>query len=174
MTGVQTCALPIYRQFVWGNPAAGRSQEVGEHIKTEKHTFQVLQTPGHSPDHLCLFEEKEGWLFTGDIYVGEKIIYLYEGENLTELKKSLQTLSTLNFSTMFCTHRGPVAKGPESLVRKLSYIEKLQEKALLLKKNGYSIKEITKKLLGGEDYMYVISGGEFSKTAFIKALITSE
>lgn len=165
-------SIPFYRRFVWGKPATGRCQEVSEHIKTEKHTFQVIPTPGHSPDHLCLFEEREGWLFTGDLYVGERVYYLYESENLTEIKKSLEKLSTLNFSTLFCSHRGPVVKGPETLVRKLAYIENLQEKALQMKKNGYHIKQITKKLLGGEDYMYIISRGQFSKTAFVKALIS--
>ena len=32
--------------------------------------FQVIYTPGHSPDHICLFEHKHGWLFTGDLFVG--------------------------------------------------------------------------------------------------------
>ena len=34
-------------------------------------TIQVLHTPGHSPGHMCFFEEATGYLFTGDlIYKG--------------------------------------------------------------------------------------------------------
>ncbi|MBS3948913.1 MAG: MBL fold metallo-hydrolase [Dethiobacter sp.] len=166
-----TPRIPLYRRVVWGNPAAGRCQEIGELMETEKYTFKVIRTPGHSPDHLCLYEEKKGWLFTGDLYMGEKILYFYKSEDLVALKQSLAKLASLNFSTLFCSHRGSVAKGPESLARKLSYIEDMQGKALQMRKNGYDAQEITKRLLGKEDYLYVISYGEFSKTAFVRALI---
>lgn len=164
--------IPYYRRFVWGKPGAGQSQAAGTSVETDKHIFRVLHAPGHSPDHLCLYEEKEGWLFTGDLFVGEKIIYLYKAEDLTAMKKTLKVLSELDFSTLFCSHRGPLKKGPEALARKLRHIETMQEKATDLQEEGFSVPQITRKLLGKEDYMYVISGGEFSKTAFVKALIS--
>lgn len=166
--------IPYYRRFVWGTPATGRCQKVGETIETDKYVFQVFPTPGHSTDHICLYEENKGWLFTGDLFVGERVIYLYQNEDLFCIKESLRKMSELDFSTLFCSHRGPVAAGPDSLKRKLNYIESLQEKALQMKNNGSDLKKITTTLLGKEDYMYVISRGEFSKTAFVKALLTSD
>jgi len=163
--------IPYYRRFVWGTPAAGRSQIVREVIKTEKYVFQVIASPGHSADHLCLYEKKEGWPFTGDLYVGEKIFYLYQNEDLPKMKETLKKLAKLNFSTLFCSHRGRLQKGPEALTRKLLHIETLEEKAKALQLKGFSLSDITRQLLGKEDYMRIISKGEFSKTALIAALL---
>jgi len=39
-------------------------------------TLRVLHTPGHSPGHICLFEEDKGYLYTGDlIYIGDLFAY---------------------------------------------------------------------------------------------------
>ncbi len=166
--------IPWYRKFVWGEPSAGKSRRVPKVVDTEKHSFDVLPSPGHSKDHICLLERTQGWLFTGDLYVGEKIIYLYESENINEMINSLKYLSSLDFSTIFCSHRGIVEKGPATLKNKLNYIENIREEAKYLDQKGLDITTITKKLLGREDYMYLISKGEFSKTAFIKALVKGE
>ena len=40
-------------------------------IDLGERVIQVLHTPGHSPGHMCFFDEKTGYLFTGDlIYKG--------------------------------------------------------------------------------------------------------
>jgi hypothetical protein len=31
----------------------------------EAYLFEVIPTPGHCPDHVCLFEREQGWLFNG-------------------------------------------------------------------------------------------------------------
>lgn len=165
-------SIPYYRRFVWGAPAAGECQAAGEVIETDRYSFRVIASPGHAEDHICLFEEKQGWLFTGDLYVGERIYYLYENENLDAMKKTLRALSGLSFSTLFCSHRGPLQRGPEALLRKLHHIESLEQKAGELQRKGYPQREITKRLLGREDYMHFISRGEFSKTALVRALLS--
>lgn len=38
----------------------------GDVLDLGNYRFQVLETPGHSLGSIALFEEKEGWLFTGD------------------------------------------------------------------------------------------------------------
>lgn len=163
--------IPYYRRFVWGAPAAGECQRVGEVIETDQYSFRVIVSPGHSADHICLYEEKEGWLFTGDLYVGERIYYLYENEDLQAMKETLKMLSKLEFSTLFCSHRGPLQKGSEALTRKLAHIESLEERTKELQAKGYTSHEITRQLLGKEDFMNFISRGEFSKTAFVKAML---
>ena len=44
----------------------------GEVLDLGGRKIQALHTPGHSPGHLCFWEAKRGFLFTGDlIYAGE-------------------------------------------------------------------------------------------------------
>ena len=66
--------LHPYRRLFWGwpLPSTGVSLNDGQSIQTEHHRFDVLFTPGHSADHLCLHEASQGWLFTGDLFVGGK------------------------------------------------------------------------------------------------------
>jgi glyoxylase-like metal-dependent hydrolase (beta-lactamase superfamily II) len=64
--------LHPYRRVLWGwpEPSQGRPVSDGDWIETDHHRFQVIYTPGHSPDHICLYEPDRGWLFTGDLFVG--------------------------------------------------------------------------------------------------------
>jgi len=58
-----------YQEEVWGYPVPSLVKPLGDFIETEKYQFEVVPTPGHDLDHICLFERSQGWLFTGDLYV---------------------------------------------------------------------------------------------------------
>src|SRR5512141_464247 len=64
--------LHPYRKLFWGWPRRSVACPVDEpaSIQTGKYRFELLFTPGHAPDHLCLYEPDQGWLFTGDLFVG--------------------------------------------------------------------------------------------------------
>ncbi|MCW9709106.1 MBL fold metallo-hydrolase [Fodinibius salsisoli] len=72
-------------------------------------TFDVLYTPGHSPDHVSLYSQDEGILIAGDALFREGIgrTDLYKG-SMETLKKSIKTeLYTLpDDTTVYCGH-GP-------------------------------------------------------------------
>jgi len=38
----------------------------GDRISNGTFGFEVLRTPGHSPGHVCLYEARKRWLFSGD------------------------------------------------------------------------------------------------------------
>ena len=50
---------PIAASFGAG-PGPSRGQPIGEWVETDRYRFQVIHTPGHSPDHICLFEPEQG------------------------------------------------------------------------------------------------------------------
>ena len=53
--------LQPYRRLMWGwpEPSSGKQVLDGEMIRTENFSFQVIYTPGHSPDHICLYEPEQ-------------------------------------------------------------------------------------------------------------------
>ncbi|MCP4513629.1 MAG: MBL fold metallo-hydrolase, partial [Delftia sp.] len=67
-----TQPLHPYRRLMWGWPEPSQAQPLsdGALIETEHYSFEVIYTPGHSSDHVCLYEARQGWLFTGDLFVG--------------------------------------------------------------------------------------------------------
>ena len=58
-----------YQEEVWGYPIPSLVKPIGDFVETGKYRFEVIPTPGHDLDHICLFERSQGWLFTGDLYV---------------------------------------------------------------------------------------------------------
>ena len=50
-------------------------------IEFGKRKLRVIHTPGHSPGHICMFEERTGYLFTGDLlYKGTMYAFLPESD----------------------------------------------------------------------------------------------
>jgi len=56
--------LQLYRKLFWGWPEPSQADPISDAaiLTTKDHSFYVIYTPGHSPDHLCLYEPDEGWL----------------------------------------------------------------------------------------------------------------
>lgn len=82
-----------------------RKIDVNECLVIEPFCFNIVYTPGHSPDSICLYEKKVGILFSGDtLYPGNIYLHLPES-NLNIYKKSLKTISTLsNIKHIYPSH----------------------------------------------------------------------
>lgn len=50
-------------------PASWAALNEGDRVPCGRHSLRVLVTPGHAPDHVCLYDEQ-----TGDVFVGDMII----------------------------------------------------------------------------------------------------
>ena len=93
-------------------------------LRTERYTFQVISTPGHSDDHHVLLEPNEGWLFAGDFYIGNLKLFR-RGENIHQMINSTRHLLTYDFDTIFCGHNPVLKNGKQAVERKLQYLETL-------------------------------------------------
>lgn len=163
--------LEPYRWVIWGQPQPVQAEPLGERLETEHYSFQVIPTPGHCPDHVCLLESSQGWLFSGDLYVGERVKYLRADQDAPAELDSLRRVLALDFETMFCSHAGLVPDGKAALRRKLDYWENVQGRAQEMARNGVSLKAIRDALLGPEGRMTPITRGHFSKLNLIRSLI---
>jgi len=88
----------------------------GDKIDLGGRTLEILATPGHTPDAICLLDRASGLLFTGDtFYPGT--IWLYRPEtDLDAYARSIQRLAVLapNLRMLLCAHNSPIA-GPTVL-----------------------------------------------------------
>ena len=84
----------------------------GEHLDLGGRMLEVLQTPGHTPDSLCLLDAANGLLFTGDtFYSGE--VYLWAPEtDVTGYAASIAKLVRLapDLKLLLPAHGPPVAE----------------------------------------------------------------
>ncbi|WP_313135080.1 MBL fold metallo-hydrolase [Anaerocolumna sp.] len=66
--------------------------------------IQVLHTPGHSPGHMCFYEENRGYLFTGDlIYIGTLFAY-YPSTDPVAYLASVKRVAALPVTKVFPAH----------------------------------------------------------------------
>ena len=163
--------LELYRWLIWGQLAPVRAEPIGEWLEMEHHRFQVIPTPGHCPDHICLLEPDEGWLFSGDMFIGERIRYLRADEDTQAELASLRHVLTLDFDTLFCSHAGVLPDGKSALRRKQDYWENLQGRAREMRLAGMPLVTVRDHLLGPEGRMAPLTRGHFSKLNLIKSLV---
>jgi len=163
--------LQFYRRLVWGQPADVEAQSLGKVIETPRYRFVVLPTPGHSPDHVCLFEPQEGWLFSGDLFIHERARYLRVDEDAHQILASLRRVLALRPRLLICSHAGFVEDGHTAIERKITYWEDLVEQARTLREEGLSVERIAEALLGPEGLATRVSRGHFSKRNLISSLL---
>jgi glyoxylase-like metal-dependent hydrolase (beta-lactamase superfamily II) len=107
----------------------------GDKLELGERSIEVISTPGHTPDSICLYDAANRLLFTGDTYY-PATIWLYRPE--TDLKLYEASVSRLeyqprNIRTLLGAHNVPVA--PSSVLPILA-LAALELQPPLLKKKG--------------------------------------
>lgn len=165
--------LHPYRRVMWGwpEPSQGTPISDGEMIETDNYSFQVVHTPGHSSDHICLYEPDTGWLFTGDLFVGGRERALRSDFDVWEILSSLKRISTLSITTLF-PGSARVRENPAAeLVAKISYLEDLGEQVLTRYRQGRSVNSIVRELCGSPMLLEFITLGHFSRRSLVLSFI---
>jgi glyoxylase-like metal-dependent hydrolase (beta-lactamase superfamily II) len=99
----------------------------GDTIDLGGRTIEVIATPGHTPDSICLFDRANGLLFSGDTYYPGPI-WLYRPEtDLVAYGKSVRRLAALQpqVRLVLGAHNVPVAP-PEVLGELAAAFENVQ------------------------------------------------
>jgi glyoxylase-like metal-dependent hydrolase (beta-lactamase superfamily II) len=163
-------AIEPYRRLAWGRPEPVTAQPLAAELRVAELRFIPSATPGHSPDHVCLLEPERGWLFTGDLFLAERLRYLRADEDLDAMIRSLRAVARLPAREVFCSHRGRVRGGPAALARKGEQLEELRGRARELLGQGLAEGEVARRLVGREGPMTWISRGHFSAVNFVRAV----
>jgi len=137
---------PEYRKITWGNRRAFNALPLGERVRSRTLEWQVIHTPGHADDHVALFHEESGRLFTGDLFVSPKTRVMMKTESVPLIMASLRKLLTLPFTSVFCSHAGFLENGRALLEQKLNHLENLQQTIIDRYKKGQTPSEINQQL----------------------------
>lgn len=116
-------------------PAETLSLDLGKDV-----TLEAIPTPGHSPDHICFWEQYSGGLFLGDAASVSLPMYHLAfpksptlSYNLTTHRSSIATLQKHDITRLYLTHWG-VENDVDSNLRhsleKLDELENIVEEAL--------------------------------------------
>ncbi len=124
MSGVPLAALERYRER-GGKPedlidairVPDRELVPGVDVETDVGTWQVIETPGHAPSHVCLHQPERRLLLSGDHLLGRTVLYFDYGHTpdpLGEYRESLDRVEPLDVDLCLPGHgkpfREPAAK----------------------------------------------------------------
>ena len=161
----RTQPLQPYRRMFWGwpEPSVGSPLLDQEIIQTERYRFRVIYTPGHSPDHICLYEQDQGWLFTGDLYVGGRDRGLRPDFDIWQIIASLKKIAGLPATMLFPGSARVRSHPDEALKSKIAYLEDLGQRVLELHHRGWEAGAIARALCGGPMFIELLTLGHFSR-----------
>jgi len=163
--------LQPYRRIFWGYPRPSEGQPIGETVETEHYRFQVIHTPGHSPDHICLYEPDEGWLFSGDLYIGGRDRALRTDYDIWAIIDSLKGIAPLGISRLF-PGSGTVREDPrEDLLEKIHYLEETGRRVRELCQQGLSLRQIARRIFGPELLIAYVTLGHFSGKCLVESYL---
>ncbi len=161
-----------YQKLLWGRSPAVTVEEVESVVKTDRYEFRVIPAPGHSEDQIVLYEPSQGWLFSGDAFLADRIKYFRGDEDFGATIDTLETLSKLEFDNLYCAHRPVIGEGQAALKRKLDYLLGLRDRVQQLADQGCSIREITRRILGTEDRpVFWFTFGDMGKQNLIRSIL---
>ena len=83
----------------------------GVEVETDLGTWQVYETPGHAPSHVCLHQPERRLLLSGDHLLGRVSLYYdfgYSPDPAGEFLSSLAVVSRLDVELILAGHGRPV------------------------------------------------------------------
>lgn len=160
-----------YQEQVWGYPVPSRPEPIGEYVTTENLRFDIIPTPGHSDDHICLMEKGRGWLFCGDLFYSTRAVVARPEENQWQIIASLKKIKGLKPRLLF-TAAGFVISEPDAkLEQAVQYLEDLGQKVKGLSGKGLSPVQVRQQLFGDENPASEGTQGQFSSENLVKAFL---
>lgn len=168
--------LRPYQKVMWGwpRPSEGKPMDDGDLIEVDGYSFQVLYTPGHANDHVCLFEPDRGWLFTGDLYVGGRERALRADYEIWQIIASLKRIASLPTTVMFPGSARARSSPRTRILDKIEYLEELGDRILERRDRGASVGRIVRELCGPPLLLEAITLGHFSRRALVESYLRGD
>ncbi|MBD3353075.1 MAG: MBL fold metallo-hydrolase [Candidatus Lokiarchaeota archaeon] len=162
-----------YQRFVWGIPKPTTSSpiELGKTYKFDDKKIIPISTPGHRKHHLSFYLPDLKWVFTGDIYCGRRVKTYFPYENFYEILSSIEKLKELELSKLFCAFRGMTDSPNQKLSEKFEYMCNLKDKVINLADDGFTLKQISRKIFGRERLISLITSGDMKHKHLISSIL---
>jgi glyoxylase-like metal-dependent hydrolase (beta-lactamase superfamily II) len=160
-------AVKLYRHVVWG----WTPRLAVELRELDPAPLEIIPLPGHTPDHVCVWDAERRILASGDLFLGVKVRVAHRHEAPRRLVESLRRAAALEPRLLLDAHRGPVRDAAVVLRAKIAWMEETIGAILAGHARGDAPREIARQVLGGEGMVGYASRGEYSKLAFVEAVL---
>lgn len=169
---------------MFGTSEPSKAEAIPNKIQCGNFNFEIIDTPGHSADHICLFEKNKKWLFSGDLYVSPDLDSQLKDVDGPDWINSIERIIALKPKWLFDGH-GIVIEGEleveKHLSNKLGFLIRLREKIYDEAKSPLSIKEITKRVFNdnnltntlsfNDGWLSLLTSSDFSRSNLVSSFI---
>jgi glyoxylase-like metal-dependent hydrolase (beta-lactamase superfamily II) len=168
-------SLPIrfYQHVLWGSAPAVRATPLpGETTRIGEHEARVVPAPGHCDDQVAYHVPSEGWLFSGDAFIHERVKVFRRDEDFARTVATLERLAALDFDVLLCAHRPRLQGGRAALREKLDWLRSLEGTVRDLHARGVESREIAARLsLGTKHPFYRLTFGDISTSNMVRSIL---
>jgi hypothetical protein len=132
--------------MAWGKMRPAEVSPLGAQVALGPYEADVVPAPGHCHDQVVFHVASEGWLFSGDAFIHERVKIFRRDEDFAASLVTLAHLVTLDFDTLFCAHRPRFTGGKAALQQKLEWLRHLEGEVKRLHAQGLSVREMARRL----------------------------
>jgi ribonuclease/clavin/mitogillin len=159
--------IRVYRRVVWSQPP----QLITPLVDFDPAPLQIVATPGHSEDHLAVWDAERRILASGDLFLGVKVQVAHEHESPVTLLRSLRAIASLEPRLLLDAHRGALDNATDRVRAKIAWMEETIGEIEALATQGAGEREIQRRVLGAEALVGRVSLGEYSKLGLVRAVL---
>ena len=164
-----------YQKWVWGKASPVVMDPIPPDWECRLGPMEVIHTPGHARDHVVYYFPNKGIVFSGDLFLAERLKYFRADEALGTQIQSLKSVLALDFDILLCAHHPKPKGGKAALQCKLDFLEEFQGRILTLHDRGMAAPEIFKQLgLREARMVQAISFGNVSLMNGVRSVISGE
>lgn len=110
-------------EFFQGTPS--RLLSDGDEVDIGGRTVRIVHTPGHSPGHMCFWEQERGYLFTGDLVYKDTLFAYYPSTDPEKYLVSLEKIAAFPVKRVFPAHH-TLDIHPEIIMRMRDALKQLK------------------------------------------------
>jgi ribonuclease/clavin/mitogillin len=159
--------IRAYRHLVWG--ATARLDAPLEPF--DPAPLQLIHLPGHTRDHLVVWDAERRVLVSGDLFLGVKVRVAHESESPRTLVTSLRQAAALEPRLLLDAHRGPLPDAAAKLRAKADWLAQTIHDIELLAGRGVGERQIARLVFGREALVGWASWFEYSKIGLVRAVL---
>jgi glyoxylase-like metal-dependent hydrolase (beta-lactamase superfamily II) len=135
-------------------------------------SFVPVYTPGHSRDHTAYLVPERGWLFSGDLYIADRVKYFRADERIAGQIGSLKKVLSLEFDALLCAHNPRPSGGKPRIAAKLRFLEDVFGEVERLRERGLNERGMMQSLgLGEIRSVQWMTGGNVSARNIIRSAL---
>jgi len=163
-----------FQILTWGRHVPAIAVPIDEPLELGGLVLEPVAAPGHSPDMTCWWVRDRGLLFSGDLYLADRIRFFREDESFAQTMRSLEHVSGLDFEALLCAHNPRPRNGPAHLRAKLSFMQGFQEEVAARAAQGQEPARIAKELLGSDWFLRWFTSGRACSEHLVRSALASQ